>query len=98
MKFFYKIFLSMLFVLTVSLATVEYLTVSYSLERALQREENTAFSQHQMVKYSIQTVLLNITDSYTRADMVENCPVCRSTAWHTEWAVFCYGKQREKWQ
>ena len=49
MKFFYKIFLSMLFVLTVSLATVEYLTVSYSLERALQREENTAFSQHQMV-------------------------------------------------
>ena len=71
MRFFYKIFLSMLFVLTVSLATVEYLTVSYSLEHALQREENTAFSQHQMVKYSIQTVLLNITDSYTRADMVE---------------------------
>lgn len=71
MKFFYKIFLSMLFVLTVSLATVEYLTVSHSLEHALQREENTAFSQHQMVKYSIQTVLLNITDSYTRADMVE---------------------------
>lgn len=71
MRFFYKILLSMLFVLTVSLATVEYLTVSYSLEHALQREENTAFSQHQMVKYSIQTVLLNITDSYTRADMVE---------------------------
>ena len=83
----------MLFVLTVSLATVEYLTVSHSLEHALQREENTAFSQHQMVKYSIQTVLLNITDSYTMADMV-----CRSTAWHTEWAVFCHGKQREKWQ
>ena len=47
------------------------MTVSHSLEHALQREENTAFSQHQMVKYSIQTVLLNITDSYTRADMVE---------------------------
>ncbi len=71
MKFFYKIFLSMLFVLTVSLATVEYLTVSYSLEHALQREENTAFSQHQMVKYSIQTVLLSITDSYTNVDMAE---------------------------
>ena len=71
MKFFYKIFLSMLFVLTVSLATVEYLTVSYSLEHALQREENTAFSQHQMVKYSIQTVLLSITDSYTKVDMAE---------------------------
>ena len=71
MKFFYKIFLSMVFVLTVSLATVEYLTVSYSLEHALQREENTAFSQHQMVKYSIQTVLLSITDSYTKVDMAE---------------------------
>ena len=71
MKFFYKIFLSMLFVLTVSLATVEYLTVSYSLEHALQREENTAFSQHQMVKYSIQTVLLSITDSYANVDMAE---------------------------
>lgn len=57
-KFFYKIFLSMLLVLTVSLATIEYLTVSYSLEHALQREENTALSQHQMAKYSIQTVLL----------------------------------------
>ncbi len=37
MKFFYKIFLSMLLVLTVSLATIEYLTVSYSLEHALQQ-------------------------------------------------------------
>ena len=69
MKFFYKIFLSMLLVLTVSLATIEYLTVSYSLEHALQREENTALSQHQMVKYSIQTVLLGITDDYTTSNM-----------------------------
>ena len=69
MKFFYKIFLSMLLVLTVSLATIEYLTVSYSLEHALQREENTALSQHQMVKYSIQTVLLGVTDDYTKNNM-----------------------------
>ena len=69
MKFFYKIFLSMLLVLTVSLATIEYLTVSYSLEHALQREENTALSQHQMAKYSIQTVLLGITDDYTMSNM-----------------------------
>jgi len=68
-KFFYKIFLSMLLVLTVSLATIEYLTVSYSLEHALQREENTALSQHQMAKYSIQTVLLGITDDYTTSNM-----------------------------
>ena len=69
MKFFYKIFLNMLLVLTVSLATIEYLTVSYSLEHALQREENTALSQHQMAKYSIQTVLLGITDDYTTSNM-----------------------------
>ena len=69
MKFFYKIFLNMLLVLTVSLATIEYLTVSYSLEHALQREENTALSQHQMAKYSIQTVLLGITDDYTMSNM-----------------------------
>lgn len=69
MKFFYKIFLSMLLVLTVSLATIEYLTVSYSLEHALQREENTALSQHQMAKYSIQTVLLGIMDDYTTSNM-----------------------------
>lgn len=69
MKFFYKIFLSMLLMLTVSLATIEYLTVSYSLEHALQREENTALSQHQMAKYSIQTVLLGITDDYTTSNM-----------------------------
>ena len=68
-KFFYKIFLSMLLVLTVSLATIEYLTVSYSLEHALQREENTALSQHQMAKYSIQIVLLGITDDYTTSNM-----------------------------
>ena len=59
----------MLLVLTVSLATIEYLTVSYSLEHALQREENTALSQHQMAKYSIQTVLLGITDDYTTSNM-----------------------------
>lgn len=59
----------MLLVLTVSLATIEYLTVSYSLEHALQREENTALSQHQMAKYSIQTVLLGITDDYTMSNM-----------------------------
>lgn len=94
MKFFYKIFLSMVFVLTVSLATVEYLTVSYSLEHALQREENTAFSQHQMVKYSIQTVLLSITDSYARVDMAE---IARSaeTPLGTQNGLYFAGKDTE---
>lgn len=62
MKFFYKIFLSTILILTISLSTVEYLTVSYSLEHSVQREKNSALSQHQTVKYSIQTVLLNVED------------------------------------
>ena len=86
MKFFYKIFLSMLLVLTVSLATIEYLTVSYSLEHALQREENTALSQHQMAKYSIQTVLLGITDDYTTSNM-------ENASWCSKWFVFCQSEQ-----
>lgn len=60
MRFFYKIFLSTILILTISLSSIEYLTVSYSLEHSVQREQNSALSQHQTVKYSIQTVLLNV--------------------------------------
>ena len=89
MKFFYKIFLSMLLVLTVSLATIEYLTVSYSLEHALQREENTALSQHQMAKYSIQTVLLGITDDLHNVQISENIAKSAETAsWCIESGLF----------
>ena len=77
----------MLLVLTVSLATIEYLTVSYSLEHALQREENTALSQHQMAKYSIQTVLLGITDDYTTSNM-ENIAKSAETLLVLKWFVF----------
>ena len=62
MRFFYKIFLSTILILTVSLSTIEYLTVSYSLEHSVQREQDSALAQHQTVKYSIQTVLLNVED------------------------------------
>ena len=89
MKFFYKIFLNMLLVLTVSLATIEYLTVSYSLEHALQREENTALSQHQMAKYSIQTV------STWSITTITQCPIWkiyakigRNASWCSKWLFF----------
>ncbi len=71
MKFFYKIFLSTILILTFSLGMVEYLTVSYSLEHSVQREEKSALSQHQMVKYSIQTVMLNLEDTLDTANMEE---------------------------
>lgn len=93
MKFFYKIFLSMLLVLTVSLATIEYLTVSYSLEHALQREENTALSQHQMAKYSIQTVLLGITDDLHNVQYGKYRKIGRNASWCSKWFVFCQSEQ-----
>ena len=69
MRFFYKIFLSTILILTVSLSTIEYLTVSYSLEHSVQREQDSALTQHQTVKYSIQTVLLNVEDGLDQENM-----------------------------
>ena len=69
MRFFYKIFLSTILILTVSLSTIEYLTVSYSLEHSVQREQDSALAQHQTVKYSIQTVLLNVEDGLDQENM-----------------------------
>lgn len=60
MKFFYKMFLGMTAILAAALGVVEYATVSYTLEHAIQREQESALSQHQMVKYSIETVILNM--------------------------------------
>ena len=79
MKFFYKIFLSMLLVLTVSLATIEYLTVSYSLEHALQREENTALSQHYGRLHNVQY------GKYRK--------IGRNASWCSKWFVFCQSEQ-----
>lgn len=69
MRFFYKIFLSTIFILTISLSSVEYLTVSYSLEHSVQREESSALSQHQTVKYSIETILLNVESELDKTNL-----------------------------
>ena len=60
MKFFYKMFLGMTVILAVALGMIEYVTLSYSLELAVKREQDSALSQHQMIKYSIETVILNM--------------------------------------
>ena len=60
MKFFYKMFLEMTVILAVALGMIEYVTLSYSLEHAVKREQDSALSQHQMIKYSIETVILNM--------------------------------------
>ena len=81
MRFFYKIFLSTILILTVSLSTIEYLTVSYSLEHSVQREQDSALAQHQTVKYSIQTVLLNVEDGLDQENMENIGKTAAATLW-----------------
>lgn len=59
-EIFYKMFLGMTVILAVALGMIEYVTLSYSLEHAVKREQDSALSQHQMIKYSIETVILNM--------------------------------------
>lgn len=42
MKFFYKMFLGMTVILAVALGMIEYVTLSYSLEHAVKREQDSA--------------------------------------------------------
>lgn len=69
MKFFYKMFLGMTAILAAALGVVEYATVSYTLEHAIQREQESALSQHQMVKYSIETVILNMNGDNVESEL-----------------------------
>lgn len=69
MKFFYKMFLGMTAILAAALGVVEYVTVSYTLEHAIQREQESALSQHQMVKYSIETVILNMNGDNVKSEL-----------------------------
>lgn len=62
MKFFFKLFLSMVFILTLALSIVEYFTVSFSLQNSFSREQSSALAQHQMVKYSIRAALSSSND------------------------------------
>ena len=95
MKFFYKIFLSMLLVLTVSLATIEYLTVSYSLEHAFAAgKKNTALSPtSDGQNISIQTVLLSITDDYTTSNMENIAKSAETPLGAQSGLFFCQSEQ-----
>lgn len=71
MKFFYKMFLGMTVVLAVALGMIEYVTLSYSLEHAVKREQDSALSQHQMIKYSIETVILNMKSEDVEKELTD---------------------------
>jgi signal transduction histidine kinase len=63
MKYFYKLFLSIVLILTAALAAVEYTSVSYSLGRAFDRERESVLNQHQLVKYSVQAAVLSAANA-----------------------------------
>lgn len=83
MKFFYKLFLSTVLLLTVALSASEYITVSTSLRNSLNREVTSELSQHQMVKYAIESDMLNAFGSSsinrdTLAEIVQQSAQLRS--------------------
>lgn len=55
MRFFTKLFLCTVFVLTAALAAAEYFTVSASLNNAVEHQVESGLQQHQLVKYAIQS-------------------------------------------
>ena len=59
MKFFAKLFLCTLMILTAALAAAEYFTVSASLSNAVEHQVENGLQQHQLVKYAIQSGILN---------------------------------------
>ena len=59
MKYFHKLFFSILLILTLAVTAVESAAVSFSLENSFSREKTKALAQHQLVKYSIQAAVLS---------------------------------------
>lgn len=59
MKYFHKLFFSILLILTLAVTAVESAAISFSLENSFSREKTKALAQHQLVKYSIQAAVLS---------------------------------------
>ncbi len=59
MKYFYKLLLSMVLLVTVSLSVVEYVTVSSSLNHSFQRTMDGQMTEHLLMKHAIQSAMLN---------------------------------------
>lgn len=60
MRYFYKLLLSILFLLTAALSVVEYSSVAFSLQHSFQREQSNGLIKHQFIKYTIQSAILNL--------------------------------------
>jgi signal transduction histidine kinase len=60
MKFFSKLYFSMLILLTLALAVAEYSIVSFSLESSVNTQVDMALKQHQQVKYAFQSDFFSV--------------------------------------
>ncbi len=65
MKFFTKLFLCIVLVLTAALSFAEYYTVSSTFRNTVEHQTEEALQQHQLVKYAIQSSLLTAARNYT---------------------------------
>ena len=59
MRFFRKLFLSIIIILTLGLAFTEYFIVSLSLESSINNVVDMTVKQHQLVKYAIESDMLS---------------------------------------
>lgn len=55
MKFFTKLFIGVLMILTTALGFAEYFTVAGSFKTILERETDSALTRHQLVKYALSS-------------------------------------------
>ena len=65
MKFFDKLYVSMLLLLTVALAVTEYYIVALSTRSALDNRIEASLKQHQLIKYALQSDLLSASQAGT---------------------------------
>lgn len=59
MKFFSKLYISMLLILTVALGVTEYFIVALSLDSSVDNQVEASLKQHQLVKYAIQADMVS---------------------------------------
>lgn len=71
MKFFYKLFLCTVTILTISLTTMSCIAVSLSLKSAVHQEMDSAMTQHQLLEYAIECSIIEAggTEKATEEDL-----------------------------
>lgn len=60
MRYFYKIFLSIVLMTTIALAIMEYSTVAFAMNHSFGQARDNELTQHQLIKHTIQSAMLNV--------------------------------------